>query len=336
VGPLKIWKKIFSSDGEISLLWAFVNFVIIVLFILFIYSEVLIYYSDHLKNESDESIVSKIEVSKPQFQFKISDNLFDENEMVKPGIIVYDGIIALPLSEENFIEDVFIEIKFPVVVEKFELVKQIGVEGSRVQLGNENLITLTEETFTAKTETIVIEVDQVKPGAFFRFKVYSMNLDSRKVDRVINYQGYFYWNRGDSKIKEPLQGIFEPKFTKLAEFDTEKIRELLKVLEEVNPEVGTLSFWTSDEKWFEKNGYFIDFIYPFEKEEFGIHIFRDNDNILKCEIDTPHFKNVLLQFDDLESLYQKPSHPRHMITVTWSDEGNKFYIDGELVDEYPK
>jgi len=64
-------------------------------------------------------------------------------------------------------------------------------------------------------------------------------------------------------------------------------------------------------------------------------MFRDRDNVFKCELKTYYHKDVILQFKELEKLYNKPKHPNHMIALTWSKESNNLYIDGELVDSYP-
>lgn len=331
LGPYKWWSKVFSPNGDISLPWFFANFILLIIVLLFTYTSAVMYWSNYLKTNPND------ELEKTSLQFQLSDNLFDEIEINKSGIITYDGLITLPLKEKNFINDVFIEIKFPVLIEKFELVKQIGVENPKIQLGNEELIELREGVgFMGHTNSITLEINKVKPGAFLRFKVYSPFLENRNVERQVNYVGYFYTNFNGLNQKEDFIGNFTSKFYKIAEINIEKLKLLYEGLIKVNPKEGTILFWTSDKNWFERNGYYIDFIYPFEKENFRIHIYRDSDYILKAELETAYFKNVLLSFKNIEKIKEKPTHPNHMITVTWNNETNKLYVDDELVDEYPR
>ena len=110
----------------------------------------------------------------------------------------------------------------------------------------------------------------------------------------------------------------------------EKISEGLK---KSNPKEGTLVYFTSDKDWLESNGNYIEYIPSIEKEDFNIHIYRDKDNIFKVKLSTFHHKNVILTLKNLAKYNQ---HEKHMVSVTWNAVSTKLYVDGELVDEYPK
>lgn len=354
LGPQKLWKKIISTHGDISWIWFFANMILLILICIFIITAILIYSHDNISQKQFLKIIGvssvialifisviscciKSSAGGPSFQFNLSDNLYSDEEINKPGEIVYDGLITLPITEETFINDLFLEINFPVIIKKFELVNEIGVEDANVQLGTENIIELKEsEGFECHTNSLNIEIKKLKPGAFFRFKVYSIYLQNRNIDREVYYNGYFYWKTDDKDNKENINDKFSPKFHKIAEFDLEKWKKLSVAMSKIDPKQGTLEFLTSDERWYERNNLYIEFIPLFKMKDFEIHIYRDRDNIFKCELTTYYHKDVLLQFKDLESLRSKNSHPRHYIVLTWSEENTNLYIDGELVDTYPE
>lgn len=273
----------------------------------------------------------------PSFQFQLSDNLYNDKEIKKPGKIVYDGLITLPIAEKVFIKDLFLKINFPIIIKKFELVNETGVEGSKIQFGTEHIIELKEkEGLRCHTRSLNMEIRKAKPGTFFRFKVYSLRLPNRDVNREVHYSGYFYWETNSKTKKESMKGKFSPQFYKIAEIDLKKWRMLSETLSKIDPKQGSLNFWTEDQRWYEKNDFFIDFIPTFKKQDFKIRMFRDRDNVFKCELTTYYYKDVILQFKDIEKLCSKLKYPSHMITVTWSKENNTLYIDDELVDSQPK
>jgi len=103
----------------------------------------------------------------------------------------------------------------------------------------------------------------------------------------------------------------------------------------IDPKVGSLYFVTAAE-WLEKNNAFIEYIPLIQKDYFSIHIYRDKDNIFKVQISDAFSNNVVLKYEDFDKLKQSPTHPSHLIIVTWENGVDKLYIDGLLVDEYPK
>lgn len=333
LGPLNLWKKVVSSNGDISWFWFSVNMVLLIIIFAFVATS----YSMYIKNYTQDETIPVQNSVKPSLQIQMSDNLFDENEIKKPGIIIYDGLITLPFEEEDIIEDIFVTLNFPIMIENFELVKQIGIENPKIQMGNENYFELKEGVgVKGYTNSVVVEIKKVKPSAFFRFKINSVSLKNRDIERQVNYNGYFYRTINGKLIRTDIKGELPFKFYKIAEIDLKQLNILYELLSKSDSKEGTLEFWTSDKNWYERNGFFIDFIPEFKKENFKIHIFRDIDNILKINLSNYYYKNVMLEFRDLQALPQKPSHPSHMIVLTWNKDGNKLYVDGELVDEYPK
>jgi hypothetical protein len=103
----------------------------------------------------------------------------------------------------------------------------------------------------------------------------------------------------------------------------------------IDPKVGSLDFGTGAE-WLEKNNTFIEYIPLIQKDGFSIHIYRDRDNIFKVQISDTFGNNVVLKYEDFDKLKQSPTPPGHLIIVTWKNGEDKLYIDGVLVDEYPK
>jgi hypothetical protein len=98
----------------------------------------------------------------------------------------------------------------------------------------------------------------------------------------------------------------------------------------IDSRVGSIGFWTGAE-WLEKNNALIEYIPHIQKDDFSINVYRDRDNILKVQIN-----DIILKYEDLDQLKQSPKHPSHYIAITWENGKYKLYIDGMLVDEYPK
>lgn len=65
-------------------------------------------------------------------------------------------------------------------------------------------------------------------------------------------------------------------------------------------------------------------------------MYRDKDNILKILISNAFSKKAVLQFKRLEKLEKAPGRPKHTLKVTWYKGENKLYVDGALVDVYPR
>ncbi|MFQ5676393.1 MAG: hypothetical protein ACE5G1_10890, partial [bacterium] len=125
LGPSQLWKRVISSNGEISWLWFGFNIVLIDLLLLLVVTSI----SINLPSDSGKNTTLG-DLEKPTFYVQLSDNLYDDTEMNKAGQIIYDGLITLPITEKTFLTDVFLEISFPAIIEKFETVKEVGVEGA--------------------------------------------------------------------------------------------------------------------------------------------------------------------------------------------------------------
>jgi len=331
LGSIKLWKRVISINGDISWLYFWGNIALLILISLSIVFSISMYIKDN--NISGDH--SRAEV--PNFQFQLTDNLYDDTELKKPGTILYDGLITLPIGGQMFLKDILINVKFPVIIEKFEIINDIGIEKSKIHLGTDNIFEFNRQGgFKGHSKEIIIEIEKLKPGAFFRFKAFSVNMSNRNINRDIDYNGYFFWDSDSATLKEDISGKFKPKYYKLAEFNLDKWEKLLSVLKGIDAKKDTFDFWTSDPRWFLPNGYFIDFIPSLRKENFEIKIFRDRDNIFKCRLTTYYYKDVLLQFKNIDELLKQAKHPKHMVAITWSSDECRLYIDGKLVDIYPK
>lgn len=157
----------------------------------------------------------------------------------------------------------------------------------------------------------------------------------KKPDKIGTYEGIYFYEIKGKKFSEKISG-FIPDGKSGKERAKINNNYWLQKLSEVNPKQGTIIYTTSDKRWLEKNNYFVKFIPHITKEDFEIHVYRDKDNIFKVLISNSFSEKVVLKYEDLEKLKSSPSHPKHMVGITWGEGQNKLYIDGVLVDAYPK
>lgn len=329
-GPIKLWKKVILQNGDISWLYFAANMGLLLLISAFVVTSISLFIKEKEPISPEDG-----QVDVPNFQIQLTDDLYNDNELKKPGKFTYHGLISLPIGDQIFLKDVLINIKFPIIIEKFDIINDIGSEQSKIHLGPDNIIEFSKQTgFKTHSKKITIEIGKLKPGAFFRFKAVSITIADRNINRDIDYNGYFYYDFDNETFKEDIDGKFRPKYYKLATMNLKKYEKLLKFLKDIDPKQGTFYYWTSDPRWFIHNGFFIDFIPSLKKENFEVKIFRDKDNIFKCKLTTYYFNDILLQFKDIDELPNKPKHPRHMVLLTWGPHKSELYIDGELVDSY--
>lgn len=159
----------------------------------------------------------------------------------------------------------------------------------------------------------------------------------KKPDQIGTYDGTYFYKIGGRKFSQTINGNIpsDPEDKRRQEW-LENVERWSKMLSDVDPKVGSLMYETKDDKWFENNNYYIEFIPYIKRGDFEIHAFRDKDNVFKVFMSNAFSKNVILRYEDLSKLKSNPRHPRHMIIVTWGNGEDKLYIDGVLVDEYPK
>jgi hypothetical protein len=168
--------------------------------------------------------------------------------------------------------------------------------------------------------------------------LYSVEIEGVQHDFISTYRFHF------SLIQAKKGGIINPEATEPPKRSTpQDINAGAQIMEYrkqlfypfIDPKVGSIDFGTGAE-WLEKNNAFIEFIPLIQRDDFSIHIYRDRDNIFKVQIGNAFSKDVILQYEDLDKLKQNPTPPGHLIIVTWEKGEFKLYIDGILVDEYPK
>lgn len=110
--------------------------------------------------------------------------------------------------------------------------------------------------------------------------------------------------------------------------------DLFRALSEIDTEKGSFVFSVSREEWLEMDGKIVDVVPHIFRNNFEIHGYKDVDNTFKLLISNSFSQQIILKYKDLEKLKNDPSHPKHVIAVTWGNSENKLYIDGNLVDSY--
>ena len=154
-------------------------------------------------------------------------------------------------------------------------------------------------------------------------------------DKIGTYEGKYYYEIKGQKFSERIRGVI-PAIDIKSENDKSgsNTEYWARKLAEIDPEKGTIIYTTRDERWLERNNYFINFIPNTKKENFEIHIYRDSDNIFKVLTSTAYSKNIILKYEDLDKLKTSRTHPKHTIGITWEKGGEKLYIDGNLADSH--
>jgi len=273
----------------------------------------------------------------PNMNFRITDSLYDEKEKAKSGEIVYEGLITLPFSEVLELDYLMLKVQFPMAIKSYVIKDQRGVESPRVTMGPVVLSTssLAKKDIVSNFQ-LDIEVERVKPGAFFRFLVTTEFLPDRRINNPIRYKGYYNWMQEENRQKKELSGSFSPQTEKAEPLTIDKWNSMGKTLASLSSGPGSLVSWIGNRYWYVRNNLFIEIFPRFESRDFGLYIFRDKDNVLKCEIRTPSHGLVTLAHADfdIEQLLKYEKHPFHIFTVTWSKSEIAFYVDGELVDQH--
>ena len=326
LGPLKLWKKMFLQNGDISWLWVGINSLILVICFIFIVTTISIQLKPYFKLKNNS-------IKKPILQLFVSDNLANSSIINSSGTIVYESLLTLSMEEDEFIEDLFIELEFPTSIHSHRILKQIGIKDFNITTGTKEALELKSSKLNVINKSIIINASSIKPGAYLRCEIESDLLAIRNVSRKIIYNGYFHWLKNGEKIRENITGEFNPKFTKLGSINTKSINELYDNISNLDSNEGTLVFWTNDSLWWKRNNYTIEFIPLIQKDNFKLRIFRDSDNIFKCLIKTESSNEAILTFDNFSEFPSSLHHPEHHIGVTWQGTCRKLYVDGKLVDE---
>ncbi len=154
----------------------------------------------------------------------------------------------------------------------------------------------------------------------------------KKPDRVGTYDGQYFYEINGHKFQQIISGpISDPTIS-----GTDNTKLFEQMFSDIDPQKGSLLLGFTNNTWLEPNNRFIEIIPYVKRGVFEFHAYRDVDNIFKVLISNTFSKKVILSYGDLDKLKENPRHPEHMMIVTWGDGGNKLYLDGVLVDEYPK
>ncbi|MGA2331010.1 MAG: tetratricopeptide repeat protein [Syntrophales bacterium] len=111
---------------------------------------------------------------------------------------------------------------------------------------------------------------------------------------------------------------------------------LLESLSEINPNDGVFVIATHNKNYFEKNGKYYTVIPHISKTNFEMHGYKDKNDVLNILISNAFCNKAILQFAALDKLRTPLDNQNHEIKVTWYNGENKLYLDGALVDIYPK
>lgn len=159
----------------------------------------------------------------------------------------------------------------------------------------------------------------------------------KKSDKVGTYSGKYYYKIKGQKFSERIKGTIPDVDTKNESYEAGANKESwAQRLTKIDPTKGTLIYTTRDERWLERNNYLVNFIPHTKKDNFEIHVYRDSDNVFKVLISTAYSKKTVLKYLDIDALKANPSHPKHIIEISWEKDGEKLYIDGNLVDSHVK
>ncbi len=105
-------------------------------------------------------------------------------------------------------------------------------------------------------------------------------------------------------------------------------------MESIDPVKGKIEFTVSKTRWLENNGEYITIIPHIITNNFEIHAYRDQNFNFIFLISNAFSKKVVLSYNELIKLKDSPSHPEHVMEVSWGGGEDKLYLDGALVDNY--
>ncbi|MFZ0050226.1 MAG: hypothetical protein WAK96_00490 [Desulfobaccales bacterium] len=155
----------------------------------------------------------------------------------------------------------------------------------------------------------------------------------KKPDKVGTYEGQYFYEINGRTLAQTLNGPISSGPISRTGNNTKLFEQMFS---DIDPQKGSLLIDFINKTWLEQNNRFVEIVPYVKRGVFEFHAYRDVDNIFKVLISNTFSKNVILQYGDLDKLKSNPRHPKHIMIVTWGDGGNKLYLDGLLVDEYPK
>jgi tetratricopeptide (TPR) repeat protein len=164
--------------------------------------------------------------------------------------------------------------------------------------------------------------------------------DFNKVIELSPRHAQAYFNRAIAKrsIGGYEKRLIKDDFYKSWElgFESGLKEHLIESLDEINPSSGFIEFSIGNKKWLELNGQFITMIPHVSKSDFEIHGYRDKDNVFNFMIRNKTNEKAYLKFSEIEKLRTRGDATKHNIKITWYENEKKLYIDGALVDIFPK
>ena len=150
---------------------------------------------------------------------------------------------------------------------------------------------------------------------------------------VTFYRTYNTRHITDHKINFFEQGVQHFEIVKHSDLDDTKFSKdsSQRLLSDVDANKGTIALQI-DNKWLTANNALIEYLPLTKRDNFGIRIFRDIDNILKVLISNSFSNGVILSCKDISAISADQKY--HDLIVTWGEGKNRLYLNGELIDSF--
>lgn len=279
---------------------------------------------------------------------EVQINIFPSPEMYyKYPLFQYRGMIQNLNLESAPISDLSVEFHFEnrvTIAEKYPLVNPLGEGYEEYNETNGRESRYKDQPIeTAITRNCSLEIRKAEINDQ-TVNTSAINFSCDKWPERLPFGLNVVVNQQAGSDEHPTNanrdGTYEGGFTYkiMGESFSQKIYgpilddRLMKTINQLNPREGTFGFWsTRDNRWFGKNGFFVDILPVIMRNQFTLHIYRDSDNIFKVLISNNPRDKVVLKYSDFDKL-KRPT----MIAVTWTATGSyKLYLNGVLVDKYP-
>ena len=287
-----------------------------------------------------------------KYKYPLKQYVLTIQDLNKKSVSVYD--LRIEFIFQNTIEEVkespLLETGGSISVGGIEIYKE-KKDGSVFHYEEQPLETQLTKNFSldiikakinnkdVNTNIVILTCERWPEGMSFSGKII-VDLSKKpevlkKPDLIGKYEGIYFYRIKDKQFSEKISGV-----TPQSNIDRNTIAPALKkeywekALSKIDPSEGTIVYKTSDDKWLEKNNYFVEFIPYIKKDAFEIHVYRDVDNVFKVLLSNSFSKGIILKYEDLDRLKSSASHPQHMVAITWGHGENKLYLDGVLIDTF--
>ena len=179
------------------------------------------------------------------------------------------------------------------------------------------------------TNFVKFECERWPENSFYTACIY---IDLTKQPEIVKgnlgiYEGEYHYIIGGQKYSKKISGIMP-----CSAENNDKWEEKFS---NINPQEGTIIFPIHD-NWIKENNRFVEIIPHIIKGRFEIHVYIDNNNILRVLISNSFSNRVNLKYDGLHTLDIDPIKPKHVLAIRWGNGANILNIDDHIVDRWPK